>query len=550
MGSLRGRLVLALVLSLGVLWTGAGFVVLVTLERALLRAFDEELLRDTLEVRPDLRRALLTGSTDPLEARLLERLALEDEPSVMDSTDGEAEEVETPPRPDVRTQPLLVELQAFEDDAVLFRSSSLAGRALPRVDDLSRSVRIVEVTLQDGTRVRAAGFRLRGRRSEEGTTIRARLVGRAPLVDVLVGRSRAALDRTIWLHRAGLGIGGILGGVLAAFVVRRVLRRGLRPLERLARRAAVLDVDRLDERFLTVDLPDELRPIAEHWNDLLGRLEAGFERERRFSADLAHELRTPIAELKAQAEVALRWPDRADPGRDRSTLEAADRMQALVETLLTLSRWEQGQTSPALERVDVAEALESSLGRVAARVEERGVELVTRIEPCPIEASPTLLASLLDNLTRNAVEHAPRGSRIVLTCRRPASSPQAGAPRSPHDGPSEVASTDAGSSEGDSSEAGERGARWFVRIVNPAPDLVADDVDKLFQRFWRKDAARTDSGHSGLGLALARGCAQAQGMELDARLVGPGSSGGGTGVQGSSPSLELRVLQRRQPPVT
>ncbi|MGA7881470.1 MAG: histidine kinase dimerization/phospho-acceptor domain-containing protein [Terrimicrobiaceae bacterium] len=96
--------------------------------------------------------------------------------------------------------------------------------------------------------------------------------------------------------------------VLAVVIVHFCLKSGLRPLDELAERVRGIGVTHLHERLPTDQLPRELQPIAEKLNEMLKRLEEGFAREQRFSSDAAHELRTPLAELKVMTELVTRWP--------------------------------------------------------------------------------------------------------------------------------------------------------------------------------------------------------------------------------------------------
>src|SRR5262249_3538686 len=135
------------------------------------------------------------------------------------------------------------------------------------------------------------------------------------------------------LRLLGAGVALLLLGTIATSWL---VRRGLAPLDRLAERAATIGPESLTERFPAGDEPSELGPIRDRLNDLRARLEAAFERERRFPADAAHELRTPIAELRAAAELAARHPD--DPEAVAHALTTAGtssaRMERLVSSLL------------------------------------------------------------------------------------------------------------------------------------------------------------------------------------------------------------------------
>jgi len=293
-----------------------------------------------------------------------------------------------------------------------------------------------------------------------------------------VAVDREDLDETLWgLFAAVAGCGALL---LAAvfFVVPRVLRRGLVPLDQLGEQAVSIDASSLGVRFAGEHMPAELRPICARLNDLLARLEASFERERRFSADLAHELRTPLAELRSLAECALKWPDSRGSDVDQDTLDIALQMEALVTRLLTLARGERGQLAARAETIELAQCTTDAWRPFASRAAERSLTVQQTMAPCLTQADPVLLRSILTNLFDNAVDYSIPGALIEIR----------------------------------NSELG------GVRIANPNTGLSAADLPQLFDRFWRKEAARSGEKHAGLGLSLARAFAAAMEWRLTALL--------------------------------
>jgi two-component system sensor histidine kinase QseC len=259
-----------------------------------------------------------------------------------------------------------------------------------------------------------------------------------------------------------------------------VLRRGLQPLENLADQTARIDAATLGTRFPTPDLPGELQPIASRLNELLSRLELSFERERRFSADLAHELRTPLAELRSTAECALRWPETRTAATDRETLAIAQQMEALVTQMLALTRGEQGQLAPRLEPVKLDQLFSEVWRPFASRAKQRKLAVSLDLRPVEVTADPGLLRSILTNLAANAVEYAPPGSDIAVRIEPEATGVS-------------------------------------LCLSNPVEDLAPGDVERMFDRFWRKQSAR-GGPHLGLGLSLAQNFAVAMNWTLRAEL--------------------------------
>jgi len=315
---------------------------------------------------------------------------------------------------------------------------------------------------------------------------------------ITLASDREDLDETLhdslWLF-AALGLILIVATII---LVPRVLRRGMSPLRKLSADAARIDADTLSTRFPLAELPLELRPIAERLNELLARLEASFERERRFSSDLAHELRTPIAELRSAAECALKWPDTRQPQTDRDTLEIARQMERIVTNLLALARGEKrgekGQLAIDAAPVALAPLLAEVWRPLAPRAARRALSISLPAPDCDTRclADATMLRPILANLCANAAEYTTAGGTFNVGI-------QTHAQHAQHAAAADTVS---------------------IIFTNDTNTLTPDDMPKLFDRFWRKDASRTDTAaHSGLGLPLARALAQAMGWTLTARLA-------------------------------
>jgi len=378
------------------------------------------------------------------------------------------------------------------------RSESLAaGSQLPHgVGTLARPRR-ENFTLPNGRPGRLVGFAFRPKSA--GAPAR----GREEELQLVVASDRDGLDETLW-QLGGLcaGLGAVLAGV-TVWLIPRVLRRGLEPLDRLGERVTRIDADSLATRFSLDDLPAELRPIGGRLNELLGRLQESFERERRFSADLAHELRTPLAELRSSAECALKWPEARDPATDRETLAITLQMERIVTHLLALARGEQGQLAVQPEPIALDVLVGDLWPEFASRAAARELTATLDLQPARGLADGALLRAILNNLFENAVDYASRQGEILISARS---------------GPTGVT----------------------VTVANTAEELRPEDLPRLFDRFWRKEAARTGGAHLGLGLALSRSFAAAMGWTLTAEfdaahrlafvLAGPSPSPGAANI--------------------
>jgi signal transduction histidine kinase len=333
---------------------------------------------------------------------------------------------------------------------------------------------ILSGTMADGRRARffVQRFQPRG-----GNKKRAKFSD----LHLVVASPTAALDRSI------AGIGAVLGiavtGMLLVTVplVRTALVRGLRPLGELSARIQEIGPERLDRRLDEFSMPAELVPVAAGLNAWLERLEESFQRERRFSSHAAHELRTPLAELKALAESGARWSEEATPERCGEMLEVVNELESLLDKLALLARADAGHQPLQPVGIDLGAAAETATARFLAKAAERGIAIVQRTEPGTIVSDPDLFATILNNLLGNAVAYAPAGSTIQLDI-----SPKR------------------------------------LAVINPATDLQAQDLPHLFERFWRKDASRTGYGHSGLGLSIVKACAHLLGGTCHASFPQPG----------------------------
>ena len=411
-----------------------------------------------------------------------------------------------------------------EDGATLLVSASSAGRSLPLrgLAAGEANPRLVDLQLFDGRPGRAVvyGFSPRLESDEKNAAVdpdaarlratsaaRAAAVaagGRAPKrATVLVARERGSLDRFVARVRSkvltfSIGLVVALSALMFWAVHREMARVRL-----LAERVAKVDAGSLGTPIGSVELPTELRPIASRLDELLARLHVSFERERQFSSQLAHELRTPLAEMRSTVEVALRWPESESQLAEalREVGQIGGQMERVLRNLLEIARADAGIEPFRAANVPLAAAVDEAAEGVAKTLARRKIELRNAIEPEVAVVAPiAALDLILGNLLANAAEYATEGSWVEC----------AYFPR-----------------------------EWRLSLRNPAADLDVDDGPRLFERFWRKSAGRDFGEHSGLGLSLVRALARRMGGDASAqvsggilsvdvtglRLAGPGSGG-------------------------
>lgn len=258
--------------------------------------------------------------------------------------------------------------------------------------------------------------------------------------------------------------GSLLSGVLAFFVV----RRGLAPIARVAERAEQITVQGLGTALAVEDAPTEIRGLAESINHMLARLNESFRALEQFSADIAHELRTPINNLLLQTQVTLSRPRDAEEYREAllSDLEELQRLDRMVSDMLFLARADRGVFAVADEAVDLAQEATNVAEYFEPAASEKMQEIVIRGRSVA-RGDRLMIRRAITNLLSNAVRHAPPGDRIEVRARW----------------------------AGDAS---------LFEVTNSCLTPIGpDELPRLFARFAKRDRPRDDDAESaGLGLAI------------------------------------------------
>lgn len=280
----------------------------------------------------------------------------------------------------------------------------------------------------------------------------------------------------------------VVASALASLAQVQAVRRAFRPLDRT--RAEAASVLALGEGSrLTVDGPVEIRALIEAINDLLVRLEAAHEAQARFTAEAAHELRTPVTAMLGELDVALRAEAQGHaPGPLLSSLrEEVDRLRRLVEGLVALARIDAGQIEKDRELLRAGELADRAVAAEARTLERAGCELLVHIDhDSQLEGHGAMLEVALANLLRNAARHA-AGTRVEL-------------------------------------RVGRQGDLALFQVDDSGPGVCAEDREALFDRFARAPRARQrDREGLGLGLPLAREVARRHGGDC---TLHPSPSGG------------------------
>jgi two-component system sensor histidine kinase QseC len=266
----------------------------------------------------------------------------------------------------------------------------------------------------------------------------------------------------------------LLGGVVTvlgvcALVTVVSVRQGLKPLERVASAAQEISIDQHARALPLSDVPAEIQPLGERFNQLIERLTDALEHERRFGADLAHELRTPLAEIRALGEAGLARQDVAGLHEFlRQMTAAAVGMQSVIESLLAVARADRAAVQQALEPMSVSAAVRSRIERLRITAPADSSRIVSRVsEGLWIHSDPRLFDAMLLNLLANAMQHGAPGTPIEIDWLAESS-----------------------------------GASGALQVRNAAPQLAREDLPRLTDRFWRGVPGNRPGDTQGLGLGL------------------------------------------------
>jgi len=290
----------------------------------------------------------------------------------------------------------------------------------------------------------------------------------------------AVLGSARWLF-AAMAAGILLGVGLIGVIL---TRRALRPIDRIVARAREIGESSVGERLPSPGQQDEIGRLVDTLNDMLARIEEGLEVQRRFTADAAHELQSPLSRLRMELEVTLRR--RRDIGEYedtlRSCLEKVERLAILTKELLTLARLdaEQGRAAPP-SVVPLGPLLDAAVRRLASEAEKRHVSIALQPSSAlslSVRCAEGLADLVFTNVLDNAVKFSPPGGQVVV-------------------------------------DAAAEGSDVIVGVADSGPGIPAEEIPRVFERFYRGRTARAnDRTGFGLGLAISQAVVRHHGGEM------------------------------------
>lgn len=384
----------------------------------------------------------------------------------------------------------------------LFQSPSLSGTTLPVAISASSEPTFDTIRLPNGLPGRVASVQFhprsdapdnesvtnQGNPSNQGLA-RTESVESEPVLLAVATSNQPYLDLVSHI-RSILGLVFLALMLALVWVIRRSLRFGLEPLTDIREKIMALDSKDLDQRIEPKRSVAELQGIVDQTNALLGRMEDSFARERQFSHDVAHELRTPLAELRNLAEVGSRWPgDEAMVKRFfDDAIKSASQMELTLTSLLTLARTNGNQEIVDNEKFHLGALVNEVRQRVCACTGTDPTNISVRIPTdYQLYSARHQWILIVQNLLNNAVSHGIKDTTISVSL------------------------VQDGNADGDT-----------LCFENKTNELENKDLDKLFDRLWRKERARSQQEHAGLGLSLVKAYAEHMGLAVRASLTDAG----------------------------
>ncbi len=364
------------------------------------------------------------------------------------------------------------------EGATLYKSPSLADADLEKHRSVKGTAEYFHTELPDGRAARAVhlAFFPRDEAAEREERLSGEVAfssdsGQVATLSMVLAQSSSHMDAALGRLRILLLLVGGVAAAVAAVAIWCHVARSLRPLNRLAYEIGQVEENDLGEPIDVGRCPREIGPVVERLNQLLQRLNAAFRRERTMNANVAHELRNPLAGLRLKLDVAVARDREAH--QYRRTLEECRgitcQLQQVVDNLLSLARLDAGQFELHLEPVGLGELLQGQWNQLADLAERRGLRLQWSVDPrLSIVTDATLLDVAVRNLLDNAVTYADEGGKVSVR-----------------------------------TDALDNGVQFSV--INSGSRLTQEEAENALAPFWQHDPSRSSTGvHCGLGLSLVQ----------------------------------------------
>lgn len=447
MKSIRARLLVSLLAGLAVVLIVGGFVVYSVARDRLLDQLD---------------------ATAEANALALSSLVTYDDGIVEFEFDGQSGGASVPGYYEFRS----------EDGEMLRASENLDGKRFDiNVMAEDENPMLVDLTVAGDVRTRAAILHFTPN-IDAGSLVSP--MPRDIAIIVIAAVDRGPTDRALASMLSILLLVGGIAALCSIIIIILSVRWGLAPLHQLGRELSTVNASNISTRFHNAENVAELRPICSELNNMLDRIETALERERTFGMAAAHELRTPLAELRTAAEVALKWPD-ADRAQSalREALAIAGEMQRIVDALLAIHRSAQTENAGQTQETDLNTIVQRCVDRAGPRIRDNQLTVNIDVgDGAKLNGSAGAVEIIVGNLIDNAVQYTPPAGSITIK-------------------------------NGDT----------LLTVENGPVNLTEEDITHLFEPFWRRDEARSDRSHVGLGLTVVARLADVASMAVNAEIV-------------------------------
>ena len=284
------------------------------------------------------------------------------------------------------------------------------------------------------------------------------------------------------LHRTAfnlLAVGGLilLVGLAGGWWL---VSRSLKPISSISATAVKISAGDLSQRINVAEAESELGQLAAVLNSTFARLETAFAQQKQFASDAAHELRTPVSVMLTQTQTALNRERDAESYKQtvEACQRAAQRMRKLIESLLALARFDAGQEVLKRMRFDLSKTVGDCVELVQPLADERGVKVSIEAVPLEIEGDPERLAQVVTNLLTNAIQYNKPGGGVRVNLES-------------------------------------QNGLAVLNVVDTGQGIAAEDLSRVFGRFFRADQSRTGAGNAGLGLAISKAIVEAHGGTIE-----------------------------------
>lgn len=363
------------------------------------------------------------------------------------------------------------------------RSRSLIDNNLPRQLTNTPGVLFSDTILPDQTTGRLVQSTFLPQIPEQEWRTPERLKNQS-LVTVVVAMNKEPLLMLIAMVRLYMTIGVFFLTAIIGVIISKTITKGFGPINQIRAQLAQMNDIKFDGRLSLADIPQEMDLIIHQINNLLDRMEVGLQREKMFSANAAHELKTPISELFSMSEVEKKWPSKAPDNTEYcdNVLAICGEMSNTVESLLLLARADSDNIMLHPEKIDLAHWLAELIQRVAQHSTSEPAFDITLPETALIEISCDELQIVVSNILSNAIDYNEDNHPISIILNY-------------------------------TSEE-----NYFIQVSNKTWVLEKNDLNLMYDRLWRKDKARQSGEHSGLGLSLVKSYAELLNLSISTVL--------------------------------